>query len=263
MNPASYQKLPQELYSIGYANFLYRRPGTGGWYNGGDMDNVGFNLSPTRKQRYGKDGNVSYLATEKTTRIDPQLSAKFMQETAFVRAASLLGVPLSVKQDAGDFTQDIDDLVPGMYYWTGVYGASDPVIEYSTGAAALAILDPSFYRLSDPALGVIQLLRLPPDAKKDVGGKVPGRSHVTVTAGDAAAATEIDVGTEPEVEMEVMIRMVSDIGQKGVLHLYQWNASPDGEKQFVTQNEDFEGTVLKGRCVKTDKGIGRWRSLAA
>lgn len=260
---ASYAPLSAGLYEISFANVLYRPVSSNGvWYDGGDLDSFSLNINPTRKQRYAKNGSVSYLATEATTRIDSTVTAKFMQKTKFIRAASLLGVAYDVNQAPGVVTADVLDLVAGGFYTVGAYGIGTPTVQYMKGNA-LAPLPPAYFRLVDAALGIIQVLQIPDDATLDANGRLAGKVGGTVAAGDAGSQTRIDIGTVPQVELEMMIRNVSDIGPKGYLHLYQVNMAPDGEMGFITGNEDFEGVTIKGRAAKTSRGIGYWQSLAA
>ncbi|TXN30818.1 hypothetical protein [Methylobacterium sp. WL19] len=207
---------------------------------------------------------MSYLAIETTTRIDCTVTGKFMQKTPFIRAAALMGVALDVAQAAGAVTTDVTNLVAGQFYAVGAYGITDPVVKYKKGTA-LTAMPPGNFRLVDAALGIIRILAIPNDASPDAEtGLLAGQVGGTVTAENAAGKDlRIDIGTTPQVALEVMVRNVLDVGPKGYLHLYQWNAAPDGEMGFITGNEDFEGVTVKGRAASTSNGIGYWRSLKA
>ena len=263
--PANYTKLSSGLYTIDYGSVLGRRIGSkGGFTDLGDTEMLNLNITPTRKQRWSKKGKRSNLALEATVRLDAVVTGKFMQKIGLIRAAALMGKVVSEVQAPGVIAPEPVMLKVGEYLYLGAYNISLPIIQYTGAGATLKTLDPMYFRLADAALGTAQVTSLPADAMVDDDGYVPGTYGATVAAADTThVADRIEIGNDQDLELELLVRNESDIGQKGVLHLLSANLAPDGEQGFITSNDDFDGLTLKGRAADTEAGVGYWRSLAA
>lgn len=247
---SDYEVLDEGLYEISYGTVLGRRIGyEGGFTDLGDVDGFSLNLDPQKKQRFGKKGRSSYLATEATIRIDSQITGKFMQKTSLVRGASLAGVNYDVSQAAGPVAAVSQKLAAGEFFYIGAYRISKPKVQYTKGPApgTLTALPNERAELVDAALGVIKVVWLPDDALIDDSGLCVG----TVDAIDAGSDKRIDIGSAPRFPLELIVRNESDIGIPGYLHIWKAKLSSDGEIGFVTSNDDYEGISLKGRAVQT------------
>ncbi|BCM83596.1 hypothetical protein [Methylobacterium indicum] len=252
----SYDRIGPGTYEIPYGEVLYKLLNySGGWRTFGDVEMANLKVTATRKQRYAKNGAVSYLALEATTRLDTEFTMKAMQKTDYIRAASLYGEAVLFTQSADPFTLPVN-LVPGDLYPIGRYGIVSATAKYTT-ANGLKPLDPKYLRITDAPLGVVKIVDLPNDAVVNDEGLLKGEITVVPTAiTEADGIRKVDIGTEPQIAMEIMVRNLSDVGTHAVLHLHQFNAAGDGELGFISGNDDFEGVTLKGRAAITQLGIG-------
>lgn len=265
---SDYQVLDNGLYSLPFAEVIYRtvtKVGDfrRGWRQFGDVDNFNLNLNVQSISRFAKNRRLRTKAIEVPTQIDSTLSFKPMQFTDYVRAASMLGKPVAFTQAAGAGEYTEEDILPGDLIFVGEYDISDIVV---TAGGNNTPVPAGSWKLVDPALGGVQILEIPGAAAEVVVG---GKSHMPVKVAYqktpitlADARTRISVGEQPSIDLELMARGVSDIGEKGVLHVFHSQIRPANDIPFIGDN-DFVGVDLTGSAVLTNRGIATWQKLAA
>lgn len=265
---SDYQVLDNGLYSLPFAEVIYRPIAKlgefrRGWRQFGDVDSFNLNLNVQTISRYAKNRRIRTKAIELPNQIDSALSFKPMQFTDYVRAASMLGKPVAFTQVAGAGEYTEEDVLPGDIIYVGAYDISNVVV--TAGGNDVAVPAASL-KLVDPALGGVQILEIPGTAAEVVVGD---KSHMPVKVAFqksvitlADARTRIDVASQPSIDLELMARGVSDIGEKGVLHVFHAQIRPANDIPQIGDN-DFVGVDLTGSAVLTNRGIATWQKLAA
>lgn len=266
---ADYQVLDTGNYDFPFAEVLYRAVVRGtqkrtGWRQFGDVDNFTMNLNVTKVSRYAKNRSVRTKAIEIVTQIDSAISFKCMQIDDYVRACALLGVPVAMTQVAGNGTYTEEHVRVGDIVYVGAYDVSGVTVK-AGGGAGVDVPAGSF-KVVDPALGGVQILAIPAEAIPVVEG---GDAYMPVTVSFTKAAitaadarTRIDVGRQPSIDLEIMVRGVSAQGVKGVLHVLHAQLAPANDVAFIGDN-DFVGIDITGSAVLTSQGVGYWQKLAA
>jgi hypothetical protein len=246
---SNYGILDSSSYSIPFAQVLARAVGSAPdapWFMIGDVDSFKLKIDTQKKDRWTKNQRVQVKALQVITQLEASVTFKAMQQTSFIRAASLLGQAVPFTQDAATAASfAISNPVVGKIYYL-------PGFDVSNVACAT---DGVTFDVVDQALGGIRFTAIPGST-----------SSVTITF-DKAAITgtdnrnRIQIGTQTRVRLELMVRQVSDIGPKSVLHILDAQLAPNGDQDYVA--DDFVGVELQGLAALTSNGIGYWQELPA
>jgi hypothetical protein len=260
VSPSEYIPLDNGLYELQNCKVLGKLPGHEEYFDFGDCDSARLEVSVTKISRKARNQKTRVTSIEAVTDVTSTLTLRAMQFSKELRSIALLGDAAAHTQAAGAFVFNIKSAKAGGYYNVGkldisAVAVTDALYDDETDAfTAGDALAAGSFKVVDAAAGMVQL----------VGGFTDGDAiQITGTAAAITAAddrTRIEFATKTQIELELILRGVSDIGAPFQMVFPKWQASPSGI-DFIGA-DDFSGQDLAGSVIKVGNSIGTWTKMS-
>ncbi|WP_029029836.1 hypothetical protein [Salinarimonas rosea] len=252
----AYRALDSGLYNLNNAEVIGRiiAPGNQKWFQFGDCDAAGLNITVDRLSRTAKNGVVRSIGKEIVRSVDGEFTMTAMQFRRETRAAQMLAEIAYLTQAASvaaTYAIAAGQLEVGMIYYVGAFDISNVAV--AAGAGATALVEGTHFVVVDPADGGVQIIGLP--------GGITEADEAEITF-DAAAIDvtakrpRLQLLTKPSVSMEIKVRGTAPEGFKATLHLLQVDLAPSGAIEFLS--DEFASAAFSGRPQRTANGVGTW-----
>lgn len=225
------------------------------WTQFGDVDSANLALNVTWAKRYSKNRRIAVMTKNVATKLDSTFSMKVMSITDFVRLYALLGTPAPVVQALAAAQTFTIPAASGIFN-VGSYNISNVTAKLD----AVAFAGAQKVTIIDAAAGNVLVEGVDEDPEAEI--------EFTFDR-EAYSGTKTKIGTKLSGALEIIVRGVSDEGQKGILHLIQVPIGPKGDVPFIsTSDTEFNGIELEGSPVLStdDDGevsLGEWIPLDA
>lgn len=214
-----------------------------GWQDVGEVESFTQNVNTTPKEVWSKSLPVAQLILTVPTKLKSTCSMKVLNRTPLMRAYSMLGSTLPVNQAAGPVSYAVTAMIPGEVHYVGANNITGVTVALAGGGA----VDPHNYTVVDQAAGGVLF-------NPNMDPAVAGQGGVISCNAPARTSYEIVAGGQPIVDIELALRGVSDVGQKGLLRILRWRINPKGDQPYISASDDISGFEFEGQALLVSRG---------
>ncbi len=230
-------------YTIPRGQIIGRPVGQAHFERLGDTNGFSLEISTERARRYRRDSPTRVLGASSVTQIEASISFSLVQWHARARSWSVMSdLGWLTQANQSSMTTTVDSPKQGQVIRLGavdVTVGSGGTFDDSGGTTWTE--GTNYY--VDSAAGLV-MIGAPPDGAAssiDIPWTAP---EIT----DTAERAELGIGSNVDLDLELLVRGVNTQGVRSMLHLHRVAISSDG-RPYISESDDYEALEYSGDVI--------------
>jgi hypothetical protein len=242
--------LDKKYYTVPQAQLFFRPEGGEEFVNLGNASDVTVQVDNSNIDIKSNEGPVARTDERIPNENTVTVSLTLQQLSEFNRAASLSSrVKTRSRSSTSGNTKTVNGVKAGSIYFVGSHQISN--VSVTDGSGSVEYTKGTDYEV-DLGSGLLHVLQIPDTADSDI--------QITYDEDELTERFEAEVGADPQMNGELMIRSTQRYGPKGILVLHRVDLQPSDSRAFVSGDENasvsLEGQALRDQTKPEDRQFG-------